>query len=95
MIALRHCSAFLGRIVAVWILALPTPSVLAHLLDAALGLPAKFLERQRRICPALASSVTEIASHPHKLIPIIFVVVTVLAFNFLGDGLRDAADPYK
>jgi peptide/nickel transport system permease protein len=23
------------------------------------------------------------------------VVVTVLAFNFLGDGLRDAADPYS
>ena len=42
-----------------------------------------------------ASSVTEIASNPHKLIPIIFVVITVLAYNFLGDGLRDAADPYK
>ena len=42
-----------------------------------------------------ASAVTEIASHPHKLIPIIFVVLTVLAFNFLGDGLSDAADPYK
>ena len=42
-----------------------------------------------------ASAVTEIASNPQKLIPIIFVVVTVLAFNFLGDGLRDAADPYK
>ncbi len=42
-----------------------------------------------------ASSVTEIASNPHKLIPILFVVVTVLAYNFLGDGLRDAADPYK
>ena len=42
-----------------------------------------------------ASAVTEIASHPHKLIPIIFVTITVLAYNFLGDGLRDAADPYK
>ena len=42
-----------------------------------------------------ASAVTEIASNPHKLIPIIFVTLTVLAFNFLGDGLRDAADPYK
>ena len=42
-----------------------------------------------------ASAVTEIASNPHKLIPIIFVVITVLAYNFLGDGLRDAADPYK
>jgi peptide/nickel transport system permease protein len=27
--------------------------------------------------------------------PVAFVVLTVLAFNFLGDGLRDAADPYK
>jgi peptide/nickel transport system permease protein len=33
--------------------------------------------------------------HPWLLIPGIFVVVAVLAFNFLGDGLRDAADPYK
>ncbi len=30
-----------------------------------------------------------------KLLPMIFVFITVLAFNFLGDGLRDAADPYK
>ncbi len=42
-----------------------------------------------------ASSVTDVASHPHKLIPILFVTITVLAYNFLGDGLRDAADPYK
>lgn len=41
------------------------------------------------------SSLTNIVAHPHKLIPIIFVTVTVLAFNFFGDGLRDAADPYK
>lgn len=42
-----------------------------------------------------ASTVTDVALHPHKLIPIIFVTISVLAFNFLGDGLRDAADPYK
>ena len=29
------------------------------------------------------------------MFPALFVVVTVLMFNFLGDGLRDAADPYK
>jgi peptide/nickel transport system permease protein len=28
------------------------------------------------------------------LIPALPVIVAVLAFNFLGDGLRDAADPY-
>jgi len=31
----------------------------------------------------------------YVLLPIVPVIVTVLAFNFLGDGLRDAADPYK
>ena len=28
------------------------------------------------------------------LIPAIFVIITILAFNGVGDGLRDAADPY-
>ena len=36
-----------------------------------------------------------VAQCPWKMIPLIFVIITVLAFNFLGDGLRDAADPYK
>lgn len=42
-----------------------------------------------------AQNVTNIVSHPWCLIPLFFVVLTVLAFNFLGDGMRDAADPYK
>jgi peptide/nickel transport system permease protein len=32
--------------------------------------------------------------HPWLLFPILPVVLVVLAFNFMGDGLRDAADPY-
>jgi peptide/nickel transport system permease protein len=28
------------------------------------------------------------------LTPVLFIVGTVLSFNFLGDGVRDAADPY-
>lgn len=31
---------------------------------------------------------------PWLLLPGVFVVITVLAFNLMGDGLRDAADPY-
>ena len=38
---------------------------------------------------------TPIIYSPWKLIPSIFVVITVLMFNFLGDGLRDATDPYS
>ncbi len=41
-----------------------------------------------------AQQLVEIAVHPWILWPAAFVVLTVLAFNFVGDGLRDAADPY-
>ena len=36
-----------------------------------------------------------VANYPWLLIPIYFVVLAVLAFNFVGDGLRDASDPYS
>ena len=42
-----------------------------------------------------AQNVRAVALTPWLLIPAIWVVVTVLVFNFVGDGLRDAADPYK
>ncbi len=41
-----------------------------------------------------AQNIIVVAQRPWQLIPCIFVIVTVLMFNFLGDGLRDAADPY-
>src|SRR5690349_1425483 len=41
-----------------------------------------------------AMNITTIANMPWLLLPGAAVVITVLAFNFLGDGLRDAADPY-
>lgn len=39
--------------------------------------------------------IANVALHPWLLIPALFVIATVLMFNFLGDGLRDAADPYS
>jgi len=42
-----------------------------------------------------ARSVSTIAFYPWLLFPMIPVILVILAFNFLGDGLRDAADPYK
>ena len=42
-----------------------------------------------------AQSLQSLANHSWLLIPGIFVVASVLAFNFVGDGLRDAADPYR
>jgi peptide/nickel transport system permease protein len=42
-----------------------------------------------------AQNVRSIAHMPWLLIPGLFVVLAVLAFNFVGDGMRDAADPYS
>ena len=41
-----------------------------------------------------AQNINVVALYPWLMLPVVNVVVTVLAFNFLGDGLRDAADPY-
>ena len=35
-----------------------------------------------------------VANYPWLLLPVVFIILTVLSCNFLGDGLRDAADPY-
>lgn len=42
-----------------------------------------------------AQDIATIAHQPWQLIPAVAVIITVLMFNFLGDGLRDAADPYS
>jgi peptide/nickel transport system permease protein len=42
-----------------------------------------------------AQNVSVVALYPWLLLPAVPVILVVLAFNFLGDGLRDAADPYK
>jgi peptide/nickel transport system permease protein len=42
-----------------------------------------------------AQSVRAVTAAPWLMLPAIPVIVSVLAFNFLGDGLRDAADPYS
>jgi peptide/nickel transport system permease protein len=42
-----------------------------------------------------ATNVGSIEQHPWILIPGVFIVVSVLAFNFMGDAVRDAVDPYS
>ena len=42
-----------------------------------------------------AQDLNIIALYPWLLLPGLFVIVFVISFNFMGDGLRDAADPYR
>jgi len=42
-----------------------------------------------------ARGINIVALYPWLLWPMLPVVLVILAFNFLGDGLRDAADPYR
>ena len=42
-----------------------------------------------------AQNVHAVAVTPWLLLPALFVVLSVLTFNFVGDGMRDAADPYR
>ena len=42
-----------------------------------------------------AQNFRTVSLHPWLLLPGLSVIIVVLVFNFLGDGLRDAADPYK
>ncbi|MEP3280057.1 MAG: ABC transporter permease [Stappiaceae bacterium] len=42
-----------------------------------------------------AQNITVVTVYPWLMAPVIPIIIVVLAFNFLGDGLRDAADPYK
>lgn len=41
-----------------------------------------------------AQNMNVVALYPWLMLPVVAVIVAVLAFNFFGDGLRDAADPY-
>lgn len=42
-----------------------------------------------------AQDIQTLGQHSWILTPVVFIVVAVLGFNFMGDGLRDAADPYS
>lgn len=41
-----------------------------------------------------AQNINVVALYPWLMLPVVPVIVVILAFNFFGDGLRDAADPY-
>ena len=93
-IIFRHMvPSFLSHIIAATTLALPA-MIIAETALSFLGLGLRPPAISWGVLLKDAQNVQAVAISPWLLIPAIPVIVAVLAFNFLGDGLRDAADPY-
>ncbi len=86
--------ATLGHIIVVSTLAMPA-MILAETALSFLGLGLRAPLTSWGVLLQEAQNIQSIAIYPWVFIPAIFIAVSILAFNFLGDGLRDAADPYS
>ena len=93
-IIFRHMvPSFLSHIIAATTLAFPA-IIIAETSLSFLGLGMRPPAISWGVLLQAAQQVQAVALTPWLLIPAIPVILAVLAFNFLGDGLRDAADPY-
>ena len=94
-IILRHMvPSFTSHLIASLTLSIPG-IILAETALSFLGLGLKQPIISWGVLLQEAQNVRTVALAPWLLIPGLAVVISVLAFNFLGDGLRDAADPFS
>ncbi len=93
-IIFRHMvPSFLSHIIAATTLALPA-MIISETSLSFLGLGLRPPAISWGVLLQQAQNVQSLAISPWLMIPVIPVIVSILAFNFVGDGLRDAADPY-
>ena len=93
-IILRHMlPSFFSYIIASLTLSIPG-MILAETGLSYLGLGLRAPAISWGVLLKDAQNVRTLALAPWVLLPALAVILTVMAFNFLGDGLRDAADPY-
>jgi peptide/nickel transport system permease protein len=94
-IIFRHLlPSFTSHIIVTVTLAIPS-MILAETALSFLGIGLKPPITSLGVLLKEAQNLNTIVLNPWLLIPVIFVILTVLAFNFVGDGLRDAVDPYS
>lgn len=94
-IIVRHLlPGFLSYLIVNVTLAIPA-MILGETSLSFLGLGLKAPTLSWGVLLNQAQNIRTVVLYPWLLIPSISIVITVLAFNFVGDGLRDAADPYK
>ncbi len=85
--------SFLSHIIAATTLAIPA-MIISETSLSFLGLGLRPPAISWGVLLQQAQNIQALAISPWLLIPSIPVTIVILAFNFLGDGLRDAADPY-
>ena len=86
--------SFISYIIASLTLAVPV-MILSETSLSFLGLGIRPPALSWGVLLTEAQNLQSIAFSPWLLTPALLVVITVLAFNFIGDGLRDAADPFS
>ncbi len=84
---------FASHIIATTTLALPL-MIVAETSLSFLGLGLRPPAISWGVMLQQAQNIQAIALSPWMMLPVVPVVLAILAFNFFGDGLRDAADPY-
>jgi len=90
----RHMvPAFMSHIIATSTLAIPV-MIISETSLSYLGLGIRPPAISWGVLLQEAQNIQTIAQAPWLLVPGLFVILAVLAFNLVGDGLRDAADPY-
>ncbi len=85
--------SFLSHIIAATTLAIPA-MIISETSLSFLGLGLRPPAISWGVLLQQAQNIQALAISPWLLTPSIPVIVVILAFNFMGDGLRDAADPY-
>lgn len=94
-IILRHMvPSFMSHIIASVTLSIPA-MILAETSLSFLGLGLRPPTVSWGVLLQEAQNIRTVATAPWLFTPGIAIVITVLAMNFMGDGLRDAADPYR
>lgn len=85
--------SFMSHIIAATTLALPA-MIISETALSFLGLGLRPPAISWGVLLQQAQNVQTVAISPWLMLPAVPVIIAVMAFNFLGDGLRDAADPY-
>ena len=93
-VIVRHLlPSFMSHIVVTITLAIPY-MILAETSLSFLGIGLRPPVTSWGVLLKEAQNIRTVVLHPWLMLPGVFVIIAVLAFNFIGDGLRDAADPY-